>query len=76
MKSGDPSEFVTMSSERLEINTSANTLFRIRANNGEWVHTASEEIKDNVYKVRIRSVDSFDQPSPWVYGERAELKEI
>jgi hypothetical protein len=76
MKSGDLSEFVTMIREQLEIHTGSDTPLRIRANDGEWVRTASEEIKDNAYKVRIRSVNALHEPSPWVYGERADLKEI
>jgi hypothetical protein len=72
---GSKGEFVSMIRDRVEINTDA-TQFRVRIDDNEWVYMNTQDVKGDLAKVRIRSIDSEEVTSEWVYSERANLKEI
>lgn len=75
-KDGNKSEFLQMNSERVDISVSESTPIRMRINDGSWVVTKTEEINEEAYKIRIRSVDSNGSKTQWVETERGNLKEI
>lgn len=72
---GTKGQYVTMCSDRVSLHTQANRI-RMRSNNNEWVYVQSESIDKEIFKVRIRSLNSNGEYSEWVTSDRANLKLI
>jgi hypothetical protein len=74
---GSKTEYVRMAHERIDIPASETIdRFRIRCNDEEWTYTQSVEVNGETFKVRIRSLEDDGGMSPWVYGEKGNLKFI
>ncbi len=72
---GNKGEFVTMIQDRIEMNGNVDT-FRVRSDHDEWIYTNTQVINGDQPRLRIRSIDSQASTSEWIYGERANLKQI
>jgi hypothetical protein len=77
MVNGTMSVYLRMAQERIDIPAEATIdRFRMRCNNGEWTYMQSVEVKGETFKVRIRSLEADGGMSPWVHGEKGNLKFI
>lgn len=68
-------DFTQMTQEKFHVSTGENSIFRVRINQGEWIQNINKVIAKDVYKIRIRSISKDNTPSPWVHGDRLEIKE-
>jgi hypothetical protein len=74
---GNRSDYVQMAQERIDIPADSTIdRFRMRCNDGQWVYTQSAEANAETFKVRIRSIEADGGRTPWVYGEKGNLKFI
>lgn len=71
---GKTSDFVTISEERMSISKPYQPRIRIRANDGDWVTTDHRVAPGDPPSVRIRTIDSQGNLSPWVIGTQGNLK--